>query len=703
MRVGTLLLYASLGAVFILMSCNGNRLMNEDGGEDHAFTNRLADESSPYLRQHAHNPVNWYPWSDEALEKAKAENKIILISVGYSSCHWCHVMEHESFEDTAVAAIMNEHFISIKVDREERPDIDDIYMTACHLSTQGSCGWPLNAFALPDGRPFWAGTYFPKETWLGILEQFKGLYQEDPGRLEKAATQITNGIQSTDVVDFEAPISAFSKDNLKEITNQFLDNIDFKFGGRDSEIKFPMPNNYEYLLKYNYYFQDERALEAVVATLDNMANGGIYDHAAGGFARYSTDQIWKVPHFEKMMYDNGQLISLYAQGYQQTKNPLYKKVVEETIAFINRKMTALNGAFYSSLDADSEGVEGKFYVWTKGELNQIWASKFDESLIEDLMKYYNVTEKGNWEHNNILYPGKNKRPASLTDENLQGAMKLVRINREKRIAPGLDNKSLVSWNALIMKGLCDAYVALEDEKYLKMALNNATFIQAKMINKDGRLNRNYMQKESVINAFLDDYALLIDAYVALYQITFDEKWLNVSNQMMEYVQTNFANEKAGMFYYTSQNDKGLIARKMELSDNVIPASNSVMAKNLIYLGHYLYKPEYVEQSKRMLSNMLKDISESKQPNFYSNWLQVYLLLMEEPYEIAVVGENWREIKMEMQRKYLPNALFLGGEDEGELALLQDKLVPNTTMIYVCRNKVCKLPVETASEAVNLVN
>ncbi len=670
------------------------------------LANHLAGQSSPYLLQHQYNPVDWYPWGEEALNKSKEENKLMVISIGYSACHWCHVMEHESFEDSIVSNLMNEHFVSIKVDREERPDIDDVYMTACHMASGKSCGWPLNAFALPDGRPVWAGTYFPKKQWLEVLEYFQKLYEEDPEKLEEYATQLTEGIQGQEKLEPAVGDEEFTRTQLDGITTAFLGNIDFKEGGRKGAPKFPMPNNYEFLLKYNYLYGNDKAKEAVTTTLDKMANGGIYDHLGGGFARYSVDNIWLVPHFEKMLYDNGQLVSLYAKAYQFTKDPLYAKVVKETLEYVEREMTSSEGGFYSSLDADSDGEEGKFYVWQKEQIDSLLGNEASELFCE----YYDVSKQGNWEHKNILNRKKSleniikkfnkteKELASFIDQSKSILMK----ERDTRVRPGLDDKILTSWNALMLQGYCDAYQAFNKEEYKKAALKNGNFIVSKMLQKDGRLNRNYKDGKSVINAFLDDYALTINAFTSLYQITFDEKWLEHAKKIADYTITNFENPDNGMFFYTSKLDPALIARKMELTDNVIPGSNSSMARSLFKLGTYTYNQSYIDKSSKMLNNIMESITLQNQPNFYSNWCTHLIDMVQTPYEVAIVGKNSDQIRKELMQHYLPHALFLGGETEGTLELLKDKLQDGETMIYVCQNKVCKLPVMESQKALKLM-
>lgn len=671
--------------------------------KDHAYTNELINESSPYLLQHAHNPVNWHPWNEKSLEKAKKEDKMLLISVGYAACHWCHVMEHESFEDTAVARIMNEYFVPIKVDREERPDVDDIYLTACQMSTGKNCGWPLNAFALPDGRPIWAGTYFPKKNWVEILEYFVKLYQEDREKLDEYATRITDGLQGVDDVPVGDKNKNFTADNLAKINKQFVKEIDLKKGGRLGAPKFPMPNSYEHLLDQYFRTGDAKYWQAVEVTLDNMAKGGIYDHLGGGFARYSTDANWKVPHFEKMLYDNSQLMSLYGKAYQITQKARYKEIIEETLSFIEREMMDPAGGFYSSLDADSEGVEGKFYVWTKTEIDSIIG---DAQTSEWFNDFYQIKPRGNWEHKNIIYHEEpleafaaqiNQDPIELKKRFDKARQNLFEA-RTSRIRPGLDDKVLTSWNALMLRGYVDAYKALGEDKYLKTAIKNGQFLVDNMLQSDFRLNRNYKDGKSSINGFLDDYALTIQAFMALYEVTFDEEWLKRSKGLADYATAHFLDTSSYLFNYASDLNPPLIAQKKELGDNAIPGSNSAMARALFSLGTYLYDEGYQQQARQMMANLASTVEESEQPSFYSNWLQLYQSLVAPPYEVAVVGPNAAVLSQEIMKAYLPNSLILGGTEEGSLELLKDKLVEGETYIYVCQNKVCRFPVQTAAEA-----
>lgn len=663
------------------------------------YTNDLINESSPYLLQHAHNPVNWYPWGDKALQKASAENKMLIISIGYAACHWCHVMEHESFEDVEVAKIMNENFICIKVDREERPDVDQVYMTAAQLIT-GRGGWPLNAMALADSRPFYAGTYFPKDKWMNMLAYFVDQQQKQPEALQKSAEQVTKGIHATEHVVFTKKEKTFSISDLDKQFETWKPNIDFTRGGENRAPKFPMPSAWQYLLHYNYLGNNAEALKAVTVTLDNMAMGGIYDHLQGGFARYSTDANWHVPHFEKMLYDNAQLVTLYAQAYQATKNPLYKKTVYETIDFVKQELTSPEGAFYASLDADSEGVEGKFYVWTKEEVDNVLG---DDAAI--FSAYYNITAAGNWEHGNSILLRNETDVAvaeafKITVEELKSKIDAAKVKlmqvRNSRIKPGLDDKILSSWNALMITGYAKAYRVFGEEAFLNAAVTNANFLLKKAIAADGEMTRNYKNGRSSINALLDDYAFTIAAFIELYQATFDEKWLTEANKITSYTLEHFFDASSGMFFYTHNQYADLIARKMELSDNVIPSSNSEMAKNLFLLGHFLNKDEYISKAKQMLINVEADVQ--RNIYFYANWGMLQALFTSPLYEVAIMGDDFKNWRQQFDEHYLPTVILLGANAASKLALLEDKLVQGQTMIYVCRDKTCELPVGEVEEA-----
>lgn len=669
--------------------------------DNHPYTNELVYESSPYLLQHAHNPVNWYPWGDEVLQKAKVQNKLLIISIGYAACHWCHVMEHESFEDIEVAKLMNENFICIKVDREERPDVDQVYMAAAQLIT-GSGGWPLNAIALPDGRPFYSGTYFPKNKWMQMLEYFVEMQKKEPSALLKSAQQVTAGIHMVENVSFKFSEPIFSIAELDEQFATMKPNLDFKSGGTNRAPKFPMPGNWEYLLHYYYLSNNKEALDVVNITLTQMAMGGIYDHLQGGFARYSTDADWHVPHFEKMLYDNSQLVSLYAHAYQATKNPLFKKVVNQTLNFVQQELTSPKGAFYSSLDADSEGEEGKYYVWSKEEIEQTLAPA--DAAIFNL--YYQITEQGNWEHGkNILLRRKTNEEIAnklnITTGQLKNiidtaTVKLLEV-RNKRVKPGLDDKILSSWNALMLKGYVDAYRAFNDNTFLEIAITNANFLLNNVIDTNGEMLRNYKNGKPSINALLDDYAFTISAFISLYQATFNEKWLTEANTLTAYTLQHFFDKESKMFFYTHNKYANLISRKMEVADNVTPSSNSEMAKNLLLLGHYLYNDEFINMAKQMLVNIQDDIQSNVY--FYSNWGQLQALFTHPINEVAIVGNDCIAKRNQFDFNYLPNTIFVGGINEGNLLLLQNKLVKEQTTIYVCRNKSCKLPVTEVSKAI----
>jgi uncharacterized protein YyaL (SSP411 family) len=669
----------------------------------HKHTNALINESSPYLLQHAHNPVNWFPWGNEALKKAKDENKPLLISIGYSACHWCHVMEKESFENEEVAALMNAHFVCIKVDREERPDVDAVYMTAVQLMN-GQGGWPLNCFALPDGRPVYGGTYFPKQNWMQILQNIDSLYRTQPEKVLEYAEKLSAGIRQSDWMEMNTSPSAFHVSDLEKMMKVWaglFDNVD---GGPDRAPKFPIPNNYQFLLHYAHLKKDEPLLKHVNLTLEKMAFGGIYDQIGGGFARYSTDRYWKVPHFEKMLYDNAQLISLYSEAYQLTKNELYKEVVYETLEFIEREMTSPENAFYSALDADSEGEEGKFYVWTKEELEKLLKENYD--WVAD---YYNINETGFWEHGNyILLRNKSDEDFakahgfSLPElkEKVQAVKKILLAERAKRIRPGLDDKQLTSWNALMLKGYTDAYRVFREDKFLNAAVANANFILQKQKKADGGLWHNYKNGKSIINGFLEDYCFTIEAFVALYEVTLDTKWLTEAKQLTDYCFTHFQDKKSGMFFFTSDEDDVLITRKCEINDNVIPASNSSLARSLFVLGKLFDDKHYLQTAEQMLKNIIPSIA-TYGPG-YSNWAMLELNHVFPFYEVVVCGENAMNKLQQLEQHFIPNKLICGllkQEPNNTLPLTEGKYIAGKTMIYVCVNKTCRLPHEEVLQAV----
>lgn len=666
----------------------------------HPYTNALINETSPYLLQHAHNPVNWYPWGDEALQKAQDENKMLIISVGYSACHWCHVMEHESFEDTTVAKLMNDHFVAIKVDREERPDVDQIYMDAAHL-INGSGGWPLNALATPDGKPFYAGTYYPKKDWIKVLEHFIKINAENPEAVLSQAEQVTNGIINAENVVLNTSESNFQLADLDRAFTKTTGHIDMQKGGANRAPKFPMPAVWEFMLHYGEIAENAEAINATEVTLNNMAFGGIYDQIGGGFARYSTDEDWFAPHFEKMLYDNGQLVSLYTHAWQQSKNPLYKEIVYETLKFVAREMTTKDGAFYSAYDADSEGEEGKYYVWTQAEIE----ANLGPTAAATFIEYYNVKANGNWEHgNNILYRNdsdetiakKLKMPSEAMLKSIAESSAALLSLREQRVKPGLDDKILTSWNGLMLKGYVDAYRAFGEKRFLDAAEANAAFILKNAYSKTEGLTRTHKDGISSIPAFLDDYAFTIAAFIDLYQATFDEKWLHTANDLCAYTLEHFSDDASGMFFYTHDNHSNLIARKMEVADNVIPASNSQMAHNLFLLGHYFYKEAYIEKAETMLNNVKANFDHNLY--FYANWARLEALMVSPLYEVAIVGKDFEKIRKELGSHFLPNVILLGGKSEGSLELLQSKLMKGETTIYVCQNKSCQLPVNTAEAA-----
>lgn len=662
--------------------------------------NRLINATSPYLRQHAHNPVDWYEWSSEALDKARAEDKPILVSIGYSSCHWCHVMERESFENNDIAAIMNEHFVCIKVDREERPDIDQIYMEAVQaMGING--GWPLNVFLTPDQKPFYGGTYFPPQNWAQVLNSIHRAYTTRRDEVENSSKEISEFLMRNDTERFRAQAmeSALHND-LEKTYTKLASRFDTAWGGMDKAPKFVMPSTWLYLLRYHHLTKNEKALDQVLLTLKRVAMGGIYDQIGGGFARYSVDGQWFAPHFEKMLYDNGQLMSLYSEAYAVTRDPEFKMIVHETFDWLKREMTGESGGFYSALDADSEGEEGKFYVWTKSELEKVLAK--DADLISD---YYFVRDTGNWEHgNNILtrrehddvFLKKNDLTAEAWNTTLQTAKKKLLAARDKRVRPGLDDKVLTSWNAMMTVGLIDAYRVLGDDKFLEAAVDNMRFIEKELMDQ-GTLYRSFKGKRSDIKGFLDDYAYVIQASIRLYEVTFDEAWIRMAEKLMQYTIDHFYDTKDGYFNYADKDAEKLIATKKEIFDNVIPSSNSVMARNLIHLGIILDNEERKEMANTMVTPLTNLIH--TEPNYMSNWALALTEMKKGMAEVIFIGNDIEELRKEFTREYHPYALVMGARESGSLPLIKDKIaMDGRSTIYVCYNKTCKLPVHRVEEA-----
>lgn len=670
------------------------------------FNNSLINETSPYLLQHAHNPVNWYAWHNKTLTLAKKNNTLIIISVGYAACHWCHVMEHESFEDEEVAKIMNASFINIKVDREERPDIDQVYMNAVQLMT-GQGGWPMNIIALPDGRPIWGGTYFKKEQWIKALSQIAELYQNQPETLNEYATKLAHGLKAMDIININENKTSFKVSFIDKTVKNWSLLFDDNKGGIGKAPKFMMPNNYQFLLRYSYQTQNESVLNFVNITLTQMAYGGLYDQIGGGFSRYSVDENWHVPHFEKMLYDNGQLVSLYANAYALTKNTLYKTVVIETLDFITRELTDASGGFYSSLDADSLNdtkilEEGAFYVWTKAELQSILQTDF-----ELFSNYYNVNNYGYWENKNYVLIRNDSDENLVKNEGIsietllykkENWKKLLLNERSKRERPRLDDKILTSWNALMLNGYIDAYRVLKNKTYLKTALKNAHFIINNQLKEDGSLYHNHKNGKASIEGFLEDYAITTEAFINLYEVTLDEKWLKTAKALIDFCFDAFYDDANQLFQFTNNKEAPLVANTFEYRDNVIPASNSIMAKNLYKLSHYYNNEYYISTATNMLHNIKPEIS--KYGSAFSNWLDLMLNYTNPFYEIAVVGENALVKTLEINQKYIPNKIIVGSTTKNELPLLKNRFLENKTLIYVCENKACKLPTANTNEAVS---
>jgi uncharacterized protein len=659
--------------------------------------NRLINSTSPYLLQHAHNPVDWYEWSDEALAKAKELNKPILVSIGYSSCHWCHVMEREVFEKKDIADIMNNYLICIKVDREERPDIDSIYMEAVQaLGVHG--GWPLNVFLTPDQKPFYGGTYFPPDQWVNVLHGLNKAFTERRNEVETSAEELTKALAQQDTSHYKK-VYAFESlhADLDKMYKKLAGAFDKSWGGLDKAPKFVMPSVWLWLLRYYYLTGNEEALAQINLTLRRIGWGGIYDQVGGGFARYSVDGYWFVPHFEKMLYDNAQLLSLYAEAYAVTKDHLFKTIVAETFDWLQGEMMHAEGGFYSALDADSEGVEGKFYIWKQGDIDEILGA--DAEIFKD---FFNIKNEGNWEHGeNVLIRTQpddvflKKHNLTKKDWNVRLRMmkdKLLEV-RDKRIKPGLDDKIITSWNAMMAVGLTDAYRYLQDQRYLDAALKNITFLETRLM--DGTtIYRSYKSKRSTTKAFLDDYAYVIQAYIKLYQVTFTESWLDKAKHLTEHVIKNFLDKEDGFFFYTSNESESLIARRKEIFDNVIPASNSVMIQNLFQLGTILDHEEWKQLAEAITTPISHLIVE--EPNYMSNWGIAYMEIKKGLHEVVIAGNT----DSNLFEHYLPLSVWMKADEKSTLPLTKDKRsIDGKPTIYVCFDKTCLRPVHEVSEAI----
>lgn len=663
--------------------------------------NRLIHSTSPYLLQHAYNPVDWFPWGKEALTKAMQEDKPILVSIGYSSCHWCHVMERESFENQDVADIMNEFFVCIKVDREERPDVDHLYMDAIQAMGK-SGGWPLNVFLTPDQKPFFGGTYFQPQVWAQVLTNIHKAYINKREDIHESANGLAEHLAKQGIQQFkQQAIEEESSAMVNHMYNQLEKEFDYTWGGLDKTPKFIMPSVWLWLLRYAHLSKNTKALEHTLFTLKKIAKGGIYDQVGGGFARYSVDGKWFAPHFEKMLYDNAQLLTLYSEAYSISKDLYFKKIVEETYSWLTREMMSEEGGYYSALDADSEGVEGKFYVWTYEELMAVLGNS--GKLV---CEYYGVTIEGNWEHGtNILIESENtdwildayKINQDQLESRIQDARHALLLARNKRIRPGLDDKVVTGWNAMTIIGLIDSYHALGDTRFLDTALKNARFLQQKLM-QENIIYRSYKGTRSNIEGFLEDYAYIIQAWIKLYQATFDETWIQQAEKLTCYVMDSFYDQEDSYFYYASSQSEKLIANKKEIFDNVIPSSNSLMAQNLLHLGTILDKDDWRTIGEKMAEDLSYLIM--NEPNYMSHWGIVLTELKQGLAEVAFTGKECISLKDEFKKHYQPFCLVMGAVTNSVLPLLQGKTQADASMIYVCYNKTCKLPVSQVAHALS---
>ena len=676
----------------------------------HLYTNHLINETSPYLLQHAHNPVDWYAWSEIALQKAKELDKPILVSIGYSACHWCHVMERESFEDESSAKIMNDNFINIKIDREERPDLDHIYMDAVQAMS-GSGGWPLNVFLTPDAKPFFGGTYFPpvkafnRSSWKEVLVNITEAWKERRDEIENQAEDLIAYLQKSNsfgqvkntMIKEEA--NFVLKEQCHKIFETIMKTADKEWGGFGKAPKFPQTFVIQFLLQYHYFSGNQEALQQAILSLDKMLQGGIYDHVGGGLARYSTDAEWLAPHFEKMLYDNALLISVLCDAYQITKNENYEKAIRKTVKFVQQELSDKKGGFYAALDADSEGEEGKYYVWQKEEIESILG---DDAEI--FCKYFDVSAEGNWEEKNILrilkpfdeFIKENNLDKIEFEQNIQQSLQKLSGFRKERVKPQLDDKIILSWNALMLRALCKAAAALQDEGYKKIAIENFDFIFSNLIKDDvlGEMYHTYKDNIAKTTAFLDDYAYLIEACIGLYEITFDPAYLKKAKGFCAFVLENFSDENSPFFFFTHQLQNDIVVRKKEIYDGAIPSGNAVMANNLLKLSIIFNEAEWRQKAELMLYELIPLIE--KYPASFGIWSIFLMQQLIGINEIAVVGNEYEDISNKILTEFIPNKIMISSLNNNDsFPILEGKPFIVDTKIYLCKNYICLEPYKSA--------
>jgi uncharacterized protein YyaL (SSP411 family) len=673
------------------------------------YTNRLIDETSPYLLQHAHNPVDWFPWGEEAFEKARAEDKPVLVSIGYSACHWCHVMEHESFEDEETARLMNEHFVNIKVDMEERPDVDQIYMTFVQLTT-GSGGWPLNVFLTPDKRPFFGGTYFPPTrrfnmpSFQQVLTSVADAWQTRRDELLHSANEILGEMRRIGLAEFSP--AGLSEDRLDAAFHSFKRTFDATNGGFGGAPKFPAPMSLEFLLRYYRRTGEEEALDMVLKTCIEMARGGIYDQLGGGFHRYAVDAVWLVPHFEKMLYDNAQLSRLYLHVFQITKDEFYKQIAVETLEYVKREMLDGRGGFYSTQDADSEGVEGKFFVWTPAEIEELLGP--EDAQIFNF--FYDVSEEGNFEDKNILHVSYTLDTAAralnisrekLTEVLERGKKKLFEA-REKRIKPFRDEKVLTAWNGLMLATFAEAAAVLGSEEYLEIARRNADFILENLQTENGRLLRTYKDGRAKLAAYLEDYANFADGLIELFQTSGDVKYLREAQRLADVMIDEFWDEEAGGFYFTARDHEELILRSKDFTDNATPSGNAAAADVLLKLSKLLGKERYEKHAVTVLRLVAPQVR--RYAGAFGRSLSALEFYLGRTKEVVIIGEKGNELEKALRSEYVPNKVVVLSENPKEAAgfipLLEGREKSGgRPTAFVCENFVCQRPTASPDELI----